>query len=124
MIRAYRKFLCRSISKHYYERQIVLRSSSFSELRRLDFQSRSSSSGIRKFGTNDDSLSFNDTSHVNGIVDLMKEVAKQQQENIANIVPWFITNMPPEYFRNVSESTRVQQLKALTSMNDLGKHCS
>lgn len=54
-----------------------------------------------------------------GIIDLMKEVARQQQENIANVVPWFINNMPPDYLRDVPEHIRIQHLKAVSSINDL-----
>jgi glutamate dehydrogenase len=88
----------------------------------LDSTLRFRYSGKRLFASQDRNSLFveEDNADMVGIVDLMKEVAKQQQENIVNIVPWFVNNMPPDYFRNVSEKTRIQQLKALTSINDLG----
>jgi hypothetical protein len=57
-----------------------------------------------------------------GVVDIMKEVARQQQDKIAYVIPWFISNMPPAYFRNVPEHIRIDQMKAIMAINDLSKH--
>ena len=72
-----------------------------------------------------DQVRFHSTSQkdgeITGIVDLMREVARQQQENVAKVVPWFVNNMPPGYFTNVPEHVRLQHLKAVASINDLGE---
>jgi hypothetical protein len=55
-----------------------------------------------------------------GIVDLMQEVARRQQENIVNVVPWFVKNMPQNYFRVIPEAVRIRHLESIASIHDLG----
>lgn len=79
--------------------------------------------GIRKMSSNtlkdadkeSTSSLFNDN---NGIVDMMKEVARQQQENIVRMTPWFFKNMPASYFKTVPSEIRIKHLRAITSVNN------
>lgn len=50
---------------------------------------------------------------------LIAEVAEQQKDLAAKVVPWFLTNMPAAYFRQVPENLRSQHVKAITALRDL-----
>lgn len=50
---------------------------------------------------------------------LIHEVAEQQRELAAKVVPWFLRNMPAAYFRQIPENLRSQHIKAVTALRDL-----
>lgn len=50
---------------------------------------------------------------------LIHEVAEQQRELAAKVVPWFLKNMPASYFRRIPENIRSQHVKAITAIHDL-----
>mmetsp|Transcript_3860 Transcript_3860/g.5309 ORF Transcript_3860/g.5309 Transcript_3860/m.5309 type:complete len:1017 (-) Transcript_3860:1740-4790(-) len=50
---------------------------------------------------------------------LIHEVAEQQRELAAKVVPWFLKNMPASYFRRIPENIRSQHVKAIAAIHDL-----
>lgn len=50
---------------------------------------------------------------------LITEVAEQQKQLAAKVVPWYLKSMPAAYFRQVPEGVRSQHIKAITALRDL-----
>lgn len=49
---------------------------------------------------------------------MIYELTQQQAATIQNVVPWFLSNMPASYFRQVPESFRMDHIKAIASIRD------
>ena len=47
---------------------------------------------------------------------LIHELVQQQTNTIQAVVPWFLSNMPPPYFRQVPEKFRVDHIKAIAAI--------
>jgi len=47
---------------------------------------------------------------------MIHELKEDQESTINKTVPWFLDNMPPAYFRQVGYSTRLDHVKAITSL--------
>lgn len=47
---------------------------------------------------------------------MIHELISQQSNTITEIVPWFLQNMPPSYFRQVPEKFRVDHIKAIAAI--------
>ena len=47
---------------------------------------------------------------------LIHELIQQQTSTIQSVVPWFLSNMPPPYFRQVPEKFRVDHIKAIAAI--------
>lgn len=71
-------------------------------------------SSVRSFSTQ--SKEFSGGEKFVGVVDMMNEVAKIQQAQVAKLVPWFVENMPNAYFREVPEDLRMKHLLAVSSI--------
>ncbi len=48
--------------------------------------------------------------------ELIKRISAEENQSIQKLVPWFLEQMPDAYFQQVSESTRVEHLKALSAL--------
>lgn len=48
---------------------------------------------------------------------LALRAAREEAESRAAVVPWFVQNMPEEYFAETSETEQVRHLRALTSLH-------
>jgi glutamate dehydrogenase len=49
---------------------------------------------------------------------MIYELTKEQTQTIENVVPWFLTNMPQAYFRQVPEKFRIDHIKAISAVKD------
>lgn len=49
---------------------------------------------------------------------LIYELTQQQTRTIEDVVPWFLANMPPAYFRQIPENFRVAHVKAISAVKD------
>jgi glutamate dehydrogenase len=49
---------------------------------------------------------------------LIYELTQQQSRTIEDIVPWFLGNMPPSYFRQIPEAFRLSHVKAISAIKD------
>ena len=47
---------------------------------------------------------------------MIHELIQQQTDTIQKVVPWFLQNMPPAYFRQVPEKFRVDHIKAIAAI--------
>jgi len=47
---------------------------------------------------------------------MIHELIQQQTNTIQKVVPWFLSNMPPAYFRQVPEKFRVDHIKAIAGI--------
>lgn len=47
---------------------------------------------------------------------MIHEIITQQTNTIQEVVPWFLQNMPPSYFRQVPEKFRVDHIKAIAAI--------
>lgn len=47
---------------------------------------------------------------------MIHELVQQQANTIQSVVPWFLANMPPAYFRQVPEKFRVDHIKAIAAI--------
>ena len=48
---------------------------------------------------------------------LIHEISMKQMQSAAAIVPWFLSNMPSSYFRQVPEDMRKQHLTVIAVIN-------
>lgn len=48
--------------------------------------------------------------------ELLQALNNFQKEAASKTVPWFIENMPPSYFRTISEKERLQHINAITAL--------
>jgi len=51
---------------------------------------------------------------------MVHELVQQQTNTIQAVVPWFLSNMPPSYFRQVPEKFRVDHIKAISAIKEAG----
>ncbi|CAB9499861.1 Glutamate dehydrogenase 2 [Seminavis robusta] len=51
---------------------------------------------------------------------MIHELIQEQTNTIQSVVPWFLQNMPPPYFRQVPEKFRVDHIKAIAAIKDAG----
>lgn len=49
---------------------------------------------------------------------MIYEINQQQSKMIEAVVPWFLTNMPSSYFRQVPEKFRTEHIKAVAAVED------
>jgi glutamate dehydrogenase len=49
---------------------------------------------------------------------MIYELTQQQTRTIEQVVPWFLSNMPGSYFRQVPESFRTDHIKAVAAIKD------
>ena len=49
---------------------------------------------------------------------MIYELTQQQTKTIEQVVPWFLSNMPASYFRQVPESFRMDHIKAIAAIQD------
>ena len=49
---------------------------------------------------------------------MIYELCSQQTQTIEKVVPWFLSNMPQSYFRQVPESFRLDHIKAIAAVQD------
>lgn len=47
---------------------------------------------------------------------MIHELIQQQTNTIQSVVPWFLKNMQPSYFRQVPEKFRVDHIKAIAAI--------
>lgn len=50
---------------------------------------------------------------------IIHELVTQQTYTIQNVVPWFLQNMPPPYFRQVPEKFRMDHIKAIAAIKGM-----
>ena len=50
---------------------------------------------------------------------MVDSVCESSFEQVKQVVPWFLRNMPASYFRQVPENLRSQHVKAITALRDL-----
>ncbi len=53
---------------------------------------------------------------------LVHELTQVQMSMANTVVPWFLSQMPSAYFRQVPESVRVQHLRAICALQDTGSN--
>jgi len=51
---------------------------------------------------------------------LVHELTQSQMANAQVLVPWFLSQMPASYFRQVPESSRLHHLRAVTALHETG----
>lgn len=49
---------------------------------------------------------------------IIHELTQQQTRTIGSVVPWFLSNMPASYFRQVPEPFRMDHIKAISAIKD------
>jgi glutamate dehydrogenase len=49
---------------------------------------------------------------------MIYELTQEQTRTIEEVVPWFLANMPPAYFRQVPEQFRMDHIKAISAVKD------
>jgi len=49
---------------------------------------------------------------------IIHELTQRQSRTIESVVPWFLENMPPSYFRQVPWETRINQIKAISAIKE------
>mmetsp|Transcript_27165 Transcript_27165/g.55373 ORF Transcript_27165/g.55373 Transcript_27165/m.55373 type:complete len:1060 (-) Transcript_27165:115-3294(-) len=50
---------------------------------------------------------------------MINEVAEQQKERAARVVPWFLKTMPPAYFQQTSVEMQAQHVQAIATIKEL-----
>jgi glutamate dehydrogenase len=55
------------------------------------------------------------------IDDIVKSVTEQQVKVAQDTVPWYMNQMPEPYFREVSEETRLEHIKAAVTLRGVGQ---
>lgn len=65
-----------------------------------------------------DCRAFNSDTNIEAskAVTMFSDLLKQQQEYLSKIVPWFLENMPDEYFLDVPKDVQMQHLKAISTL--------
>jgi hypothetical protein len=54
---------------------------------------------------------------------IIHELTQQQVHTIEKTVPWFLSNMPASYFRQVPQDFRMDHLKAIAAIKDANMDC-
>lgn len=54
---------------------------------------------------------------------IIHELTQQQVHTIETTVPWFLSNMPASYFRQVPEEFRMDHMKAIAAIKDANMDC-
>jgi glutamate dehydrogenase len=49
---------------------------------------------------------------------MIYELTQEQTKTIEQVVPWFLANMPPAYFRQIPEQFRIDHIKAISAVKD------